>query len=160
MRTNDQKSHNLLSPLLVAGVFAVASFVGAVDLARAVADMGPQVGDVITFLPDRGIAPDINARLDVARASQGTCRLDVTVLHKSGGSLVVEQRAAEGSRLYRVHWSGARTSADNGNCGASADLSLRNADMEVLAMAAGGYGVGQTKSVVMGAFGSEAEPIR
>jgi hypothetical protein len=160
MRTDNQRSFTLLSPLLLAGVAALTSFVGALDLARALADMGPQVGDVITFQSDRGMTNDMSARLDVARITQGTCRLDAGVMHASGGSLVVERRQVSTPHRYQVHWSGLKTSTDDQNCGRSADLVLRDSDMEVLALAAGGYGVAHKQQLPMGAFGSAAEPLR
>jgi hypothetical protein len=160
MRTDDQKSGNILNPLLMVGALALAGFLGAVDLARAVADMGPEVGDVIAFQPDRDAVPDMDARLDVARRNQGTCRLDVALLRLSGGSLVVERRLPGTPRLYQVHWSGPHTSSDDKDCGRSADLRLRDTDMEVLAMAAGGYGVGHHPPVVLQAWGSQTVPVR
>jgi hypothetical protein len=143
MRTDDRKSSNILGPLLLTGALALAGVVGAIDLVRAVADLGPRVGDVLAFRTGHSPAINMNARLDVARADQGTCRLDIGVLRLTGGSMVVEQRQPGMPRLYRVHWSGPRTSTDGGNCGVSADLRLRDADMEILALAAGGYGLGR-----------------
>ncbi len=141
MRTNDQKTSRIMGPLLLAGAAALLSFVGAVDLARVVAELGPKVGDVLSFEPDRRAPVDMDARLEVSRADRGACRLDVATIRRLGGSLVVEQRRTATPRLYQAHWSGQHTSVDGGDCGVTADLLLKDSDMEVLAMAAGGYGV-------------------
>jgi hypothetical protein len=146
--------------LLLAGAVALLSFVGAVDLARAVADMGPCVGDVIAFQTDHAAGIDTDARLEVARTDQPGCRLDVATIRQSGGSVVVEQRRSADPRLYQVHWSGPLTSSDGADCGTSADLLLRDTDMEVLAMAAGGYGVEHKQIGLSGSWGSEAVPVR
>jgi hypothetical protein len=140
MRTDDQKSSNLMTPLLLAGAAALASFVGAIHLAQAVAELGPAVGDVIDFRADRKAVVNMESGLDVSRVDHTACTLDVAALRRSGGSLVVERRLPGTPRLYQVHWSGTHTSQAS-DCGSPADLLLRDTDMEVLAMAAGGYGV-------------------
>jgi hypothetical protein len=160
MRTHDEKSTNLWGPLLLAGAAALLSFVGAINLARAVAEMGPNVGDVLDFRPDRGLAVDMDARLAVSRVDQSTCQLDVVAIRRSGGSLIVEQRRPGTPHVYQVHWSGPRTSSDNGDCGTSADLLLKDTDMEVLSMAAGGYGVGHKHLGVASGWGSDSVPVR
>jgi hypothetical protein len=160
MRTDDRKSSGILGPLVLAGAAALLSFVGAVDLARAVAEMGPRVGDVIDFRPDRAITLNVEARLDVARTDHTTCRLDVVTIRRSGGSLVVEQRRPGMPHLYQVHWSGIRTSPDGADCGASSDLLLKDTDMEVLALAAGGYGVEHKRFGLTAAWGGQSDAVR
>ena len=61
-----------------------------------------------------------------------------------GGSLVVESLAEDG---YRVHWAGIRTSRGSGDCGAARDLLISRPDLDQLASAAGGFGVGGTRRV-------------
>jgi hypothetical protein len=68
-------------------------------------------------------------------------------MHAGGGSVVIEARLPQTGSGYRVHWAGARSSEDPGNCGASADLMLSQADIEVLALAAGGYGVSSKRLI-------------
>jgi hypothetical protein len=160
MRTHDEKSSGLFGPLLLAGAAALLSFLGAINLARAVAEMGPKVGDVLDFRPDHGLAVDMDAHLAVSRVDQSTCQIDVTTIRRSGGSLVVEQRRPGTPHVYQAHWSGLRTSGDNGDCGTSADLLLKDTDMEVLSMAAGGYGVGHKHLGMTGAWGSDSVPVR
>ncbi len=62
-------------------------------------------------------------------------------MHAGGGSVVIEARQPQTSRGYRVHWAGAHGGDDPAGCGTSADLLLNQEDIEILAMAAGGYGV-------------------
>ena len=66
-------------------------------------------------------------------------------MHANGGSVVIEAREPRASFGYRVHWAGARSSDDGTDCGASADLLMNQEDIEVLAMAAGGFGVPASK---------------
>ena len=65
--------------------------------------------------------------------------LDLNVLQRSGGSLVVESQMIEAKGSFKVHWAGQRTAADSGNCGSNADLILSKRELRVLASAAGGY---------------------
>ena len=60
-------------------------------------------------------------RLLVRRQDQFGCVLDLNVLRQSGGSLIVEIRPGNGASDFRVHWAGARTSDDPGNCGNDTD---------------------------------------
>ena len=64
-----------------------------------------------------------------------------------GGSLVVESRAKDD---YRVHWAGTRTSRGSGDCGAARDLLISRADLDQVAFAAGGFGVGGMRRVPPG----------
>ena len=63
-------------------------------------------------------------------------------MHANGGSVVIEAREpARRLRLPRALGRRSRSSNDGTDCGASADLLMNLEDIEVLAMAAGGYGV-------------------
>jgi hypothetical protein len=68
------------------------------------------------------------------------------VLHRSGGSLVVESQADGGG--YHMHWAGVRTSADAADCGTDADLIVRRQVLDVLATYAGGYGADPDRMAV------------
>jgi hypothetical protein len=67
--------------------------------------------------------------------------LDVHVVQKSGGSLVVEATRFEPNRGFQVHWAGVRPSDGREDCGGSVDLLLNGAQMGALIFAAGGTGV-------------------
>lgn len=140
MRTGDEKIYGTWGPLILAGAAAVLSFVGVVDLARYVAELGPRVGDVVSFTADPGTATDLYGLLDVVRTDLSPCRLDMTTMRRLGGSVIVEERQPGPPRIYRVHWSGTHSSRDL-DCGASADLLLQDAAIETLAVAAGGFRV-------------------
>jgi len=71
--------------------------------------------------------------------------LDLNVLRRSGGSLVVEGQVSETTGTFRVHWAGQRTSADTANCGEDAILILEKRELDILAMRAGGYGADQKR---------------
>ena len=75
-------------------------------------------------------------------------------MHANGGSVIIEAREPRADFGYRVHWAGPRSSNDGTNCGSSADLLMNLEDIEVLAMAAGGYGVPAGKQAgILLAFG-------
>lgn len=120
-------------------------------LAMKFAAIRPALGDMIVFArmppdrvpPDRGgwtllVAPDAVA----GRAlSTGPCVFDPNEMASGGGSLIVEGREDTSPPRFRVHWSGQRTARGQGDCGATADLTLNRYDLQRLANAAGGFGV-------------------
>ncbi len=71
-----------------------------------------------------------------------TCMLNPTVMASNGGSLVVEARRDTSPPVYRLHWAGKQTEAGPNDCGATADFSVTRTDLQKLANAAGGFGVG------------------
>lgn len=107
----------------------------------------PKVGDIVAFKPASQDTDmwqmTIPATLVSAMGSPvADCSLDPNVMAETGGSLVVEGRQEDPSLQYRVHWAGSRTAANTGNCGSSADLLVSRTDLQRLANAAGGFGVG------------------
>ena len=148
MPVNDSKSSGLSSILLGMAALVLAGAVGTIGLLQQVGQLGPKVGDIVAFDPAESISRDMKAR--IAATSTGNrpgagCVLDVKAMHESGGSLVIESRLPQAERGFRVHWAGRRSSDDSTDCGASADLMLDQDDIEVLALAAGGFGVSATK---------------
>jgi hypothetical protein len=107
----------------------------------------PKVGDIVAFKPGSADTDmwqmTIPATLVSARgSSQAACTLDPNVMADKGGSLIVEGREDAPPIQYQVHWSGSKTAQTAGNCGASADLLVSRTDLQRLANAAGGFGVG------------------
>jgi hypothetical protein len=148
MRANDSKSSSASTMLLTIIAIALGGMAGTIGLIHQVGDLGPKVGDIVTFDPLGSMSRDIKARLPaiVADNKAGVaCALDVRTMHAYGGSLIIEAREPDSKFGYRVHWSGQRSSNDGADCGASADLMLRLEDIEVLAMAAGGFGVPENR---------------
>jgi hypothetical protein len=102
------------------------------------------VGDIVSFDPMDSMSRDMQALLPAMLADDRpgvACVLDVRTIHANGGSVIIEAREPRADFAYRVHWAGPRSSNDGSNCGSSADLLVNLEDIEVLAMAAGGYGV-------------------
>jgi hypothetical protein len=107
----------------------------------------PKVGDIVAFKPasqdtdmwQMTIPATVVSGMGSALAD---CALDPNVMAETGGSLVVEGRQEDPSLQYRVHWAGSKTAGPTGNCGASADLLVSRTDLQRLANAAGGFGVG------------------
>lgn len=148
MHVNDGKTTTIQSALLCLAAVALAGTVGMIGLVREVSDMGPKVGDIVSFDPLEQFSRDMKAQIAAMPAVGGpavACLLDVRAMHAGGGSVVIEARQVATPRAYRVHWAGARTSYDGTDCGVSADLLLDQDDLSILALAAGGYGVNAKK---------------
>jgi hypothetical protein len=136
-----EKAGRLLLPALY-GVLTFGLAFGAVAALSVVVRGGPAVGDIITF--DTIHPPPLlnDVRLLVHRPDQFACVLDLNTIRQGGGSLIVEARIPGETRAFHLHWAGGRTSTDTADCGQTADLIVDHHDVDVLALAAGGYGVG------------------
>lgn len=148
MQANGSNSSGVASVILGVVVLGLAGTVGTIGLLREIGELGPKVGDIVAFDPQKTLSRDMQTTITAMRAGDraGTaCVLDVSAMHSGGGSVVIEARQPQTSNGYRVHWAGAHSSDDPANCGASADLLLNQEDVEVLALAAGGYGVSARK---------------
>ena len=148
MRANDSNSSGAGTVLLSIAAIALAGMVGTIGLIHQVGELGPKVGDIVAFDPLDAMSRDMHARLPAITADNKpgvACVLDVRAMHANGGSVIIEGREPRTSFGYRVHWAGARSSNDGADCGSSADLMINLEDVEVLAMAAGGYGVPASK---------------
>jgi hypothetical protein len=144
MRANDSKSSGTATVLLGVATIALGGMVGTIGLIRQVGELGPKVGDIVVFDPLDPISRDMHMGLSALPANGQSgiaCVLDVRTMHTNGGSVVIEAHEPRASFGYRVHWAGVRSSDDGTNCGSNADLLMSLEDVEVLAMAAGGYGV-------------------
>jgi hypothetical protein len=107
----------------------------------------PKVGDIVAFKPGSQDSDmwqmTMPATLISTMGSPLTeCSLDPNVMAEQGGSLVVEGLQNQPLQQYRIHWAGSPTANNNGNCGGSADLLVSRTDLQRLANAAGGFGVG------------------
>jgi hypothetical protein len=108
----------------------------------------PKIGDIVVFKPSSGDSDmwqlSIQATTVSAMNSPGSaCSLDPAVMATNGGSLIVEGRQDGSPPHYRVHWAGNRTSTKAGaDCGPVVDLAMSRGDLQRLANAAGGFGVG------------------
>jgi hypothetical protein len=141
MAADNDKSSSVSQSLLLATAILLAVVSGMAGLVHTVAELGPQVGDVVAFDPAHPAAFESVARLTAERSRQPSCVLDLASIQHSGGSLVLEQRGTNGpDRSYRAHWAGPRTSEGAEDCGRDADLVLTRMDVNALASAAGGFG--------------------
>ncbi len=114
---------------------------GVIRLVQSAAELGPQIGDILTFDPHQPLAYDPPPQISAARHGLPDCVLDLAVMQRFGGSLVIESRSPRPDRIYRVGWAGRRTSDGPGDCGRSAVLLAGRDTLNRLAMAVGGYGV-------------------
>ncbi len=107
----------------------------------------PKVGDIVAFKPASQDTDMWQMTIPATVVSPmgaplAECALDPNVMAEKGGSLVVEGRQDEPSLQYHIHWAGSETARPTGNCGASANLLVSRTDLQRLANAAGGFGVG------------------
>jgi hypothetical protein len=107
----------------------------------------PKVGDIVAFKPGSEDTDMWQVTIPATSVSAigsplAECYLDPNVMAANGGSLVVEGVEDKPSLRYRVHWAGSATSKTAGDCGASVNLVLSRTDLQRLANAAGGFGVG------------------
>jgi len=108
----------------------------------------PKVGDIVAFKPGSQDTDMWQMTIPATEVSSSgspvsECSLDPNVMASSGGSLIVEGRQDVPSLQYRVHWAGSATAQTSGNCGGSANLLVSRTDLQRLANAAGGFGVGE-----------------
>ena len=107
----------------------------------------PKVGDIVAFKPGSEDTDPWQTAMPAASLSpkgspMAKCSLDPNVMARKGGSFIVEGLEEGSSTLYRIHWAGPETADKAGNCGASASLLVSRTDLQRLANAAGGFGVG------------------
>ena len=141
--TNDKLGRSLL-PAAIAAV----CMLGTVTTVKAITELthpAVHVGDIIAFTAPSSEPAAYNSRLIVHRQDQFGCVLDLNLLRRSGGSLIVESQFGTGKN-FMVHWAGKRTTADTASCGERADLIVDAGDLDILALAAGGYGVGRKRT--------------
>jgi hypothetical protein len=143
MQAHDDKTPGLLPAALLAIVVALVGLAGAVKIARTAVTFGPAVGDIVQFDPHSYMSLDTHTQVAATRSDASGCVLDLESLHLRGGSLIVEQRyPGNGNARYRVHWAGQQSADGAADCGRDADLMLDDTNLDLLAMAAGGWGVG------------------
>jgi hypothetical protein len=141
MRADHGKtSSGLLTAALVVVVVSLTGVAGVVKLAQTAVDLAPGVGDVISFDNKAVMPDDMQSQTVLAHDIGGECMLDLDTLHNTGGSLIVEARVPGNPASYQVHWAGKESSPGQYNCGSSAELTLDDANLDMLAMAAGGWG--------------------
>jgi hypothetical protein len=112
----------------------------------------PKVGDIVAFKPgsqdtdiwEMAIPATVMSPLG---SPVRDCALDPNVMAQEGGSLVVEGMQSTPSLAYRIHWAGSATASSASNCGNSADLLVSRTNLQRLANAAGGFGVGDKATI-------------
>jgi hypothetical protein len=144
MRPTKDSTARILLPAII-GLACLSLIVGAASAIAAMTHATPRVGDIVAFTPVAGQPVEGSTRLIVNRPNQFGCVLDLGIIRRSGGSLVVESEMTDAAGSFRVHWAGQRTSSDTGNCGDHADLILDGMELDLLALSAGGYGTDQKR---------------
>ena len=145
-RTSDRVSLASWLPVLAAMAIMVTGCLSTFLMLQLDA-FRPRLGDIVAFKPGSQDTDmwqmAIPATLISAMGEPlADCSLDPNVMAEQGGSLIVEGSQDQPSPRYRIHWTGAETARTGGSCGESANLLVSRADLQRLANAAGGFGVG------------------
>jgi len=153
MRRPDHQEHKS-SPTSLTAWLPVLAAVGIMAtgclstfLVLQLDEFRPKIGDMVVFKPNTQDADTWQMQVPASRISPvgdiyDSCSLDPNVIAAKGGSLVVEARQEAPILQYRVRWAGERTSAGGADCGRDALLSVSRTDLQRLANAAGGFGIG------------------
>ena len=141
MRTTKHKSiGGLIQAVAVAALVMAAGVAG--NVAGTYVHSAPLVGHIVAFEASAKVGSDAATSMVVHRRDRSDCVIELNVIRRVGGSLVVETQIG-GTGMFRVHWAGPRTSNDSADCGSDADLIVGRHDLDILASSAGGYGTGQ-----------------
>lgn len=137
-QTNDHKSHDLLHALATLSVLATIITMSVVSMLRIVDHFRPRVGDILAFDSAKKVSPDSEPRITALATGSpsGSCVLDVAIMRKSDGSLIIEATRPGPIYIYRVHWAGGPTSDALTSCGVAANLLLSEVQITSLKMAA------------------------
>jgi hypothetical protein len=124
---------------------AVTAALGLADLVRV---SGPAVGDIVAFDAKLGVSDDLPNHLSVTRTDGTACQLDLQVMQRVHGSLIVDATSRDPQPAYRLHWSGTHSSLDANDCGPTADVMASDRVMAALLVATGGVGIGPHKQAL------------
>ena len=148
MRTTKHKSTGgLIQAVAVAALVMAAGVAG--NVAGTYVHNAPLVGHIVAFQESATVGSDADTSLAVHRQDRSDCVIDLNVIRRFGGSLVVETQIGD-TGMFRVHWAGPRTSNDSGDCGSDADLMVDRHELDILASSAGGYGTRQRRVPAFG----------
>ena len=137
--SDDDKLNDLYAMLTGIGLMGIVITVSIAGVIRLLSEMGPQIGDIISFDSTRTGSVETSAQIEAFSASAAdSCVLDLGVIRVLGGSLVIKSTEPEPNPSFGVGWAGALTSYGKTNCGTSANLLLNQADIVALELAAGG----------------------
>jgi hypothetical protein len=133
--------------LLLMATAIMMIFYLSIVLVLQLDEFRPRVGDIVAFRPasQKSMISQMTVPESATRFRGAECSLDPNVMAEEGGSIIVEGRQDEPSLLYRVHWAGSKTARASSNCGGSADLLISREDLQKLANAAGGFGLGDKR---------------
>lgn len=133
------------TPALVAIGVMITGFVGTLMVLQ-LDTFRPRVGDIVAFRPNSQETDAWQLQVPATLISSArpgfACMLNPGVMAVNGGSLVVEARQETSPPLYQLHWAGTKTETGPSDCGAAADVTVTRTDLQKLANAAGGFGVG------------------
>jgi len=160
MQAKNHDVRNICTAAVLVVLVGLVGLGGVIRLAQSVSELGPGVGDVLNFDATNHALRDAGPQVAVRRDGHPDCVLDPGVIHQFGGSLIIESRSAVPDRTYRVHWAGQRTSSGTDDCGRSAELVLYSDDMDVMAMAAGGYGVSHRQLAPVALWTTGGTPLK
>jgi hypothetical protein len=135
MHTRKRKTLAALLPAVAGAVAVVAAGIGGNALGTY-ANGAPRVGHIIAF--DRSSGDVDGPRIVVRRQDGSSCVLDVAIMRRFGGSLMVETAVVDVSDAFVVHWAGRMTSNEVTDCGSDAFIMVGRPELDTLESFAGG----------------------
>ena len=141
--TNHPESGELHAVVVALAALTILGLTVTAGLMQLADYLAPRIGDIISFPVTKApLTSTASITADPSGVlSRRPCILDLQVMQRLGGSLLIEAVQLKPDRKFQVHWSGVRTSNSSEDCGGSADLLLNNAQIAALVFAAGGRGV-------------------
>lgn len=130
-----QRLARCLLPVVV-GAGCMITLLATMDALSAWRNRGLAVGDMISFRAAPHPVLQGMPRLVVETADGESCAIDLAVLQRAGGSLLIEGRAPRAEKGFVVHWVGRRTAADDRDCGAERILIVDRQQLDVMGLAA------------------------
>ncbi len=131
----NRKLGRRLLPIAV-GAGCMITLLSAMDAVSAWRSRGLAIGNIIAFKATGRAAPQGMPHLVVETADGGQCAIDLAILQRAGGSLLIEGRAPKALERFVVHWVGHRTAADDRDCGPERILIVDRQQLDVMGLAA------------------------
>lgn len=158
MQAKHQEVVGFVTTAVLAVVVALVALGSVIRLAQNAANLGPRVGDILDFAPGHKMTYDNPPQITAQRAGLPSCVLDISTMHRLGGSLVIEARSPLPNRIYTLQWAGRHTSIGPADCGGSAELRLTQDNLDALALAVGGFGISHQQLAENGLWRSGGSP--
>ena len=129
---------NLLPVVVGAGCMIL--LLSAMNAVAPWTNASQEIGDIIAFEASAMPSPAGTPDLLVDTAEGGWCAIDLSTIHRVGGSFLVVGRRPAADGRFIVHWAGPRTTSAAHDCGSDRSLVVDQRQLDSLARAAAAVG--------------------